>query len=78
MENRFSVQIENNGDKFKTLYGFEMNKDKVNLVELTKEDFNTKYIIDEPNDTHKCIVPVLKRIKNGKDKGYIFGHRWGS
>ena len=36
MENRFSVQIENNGDKFKTLYGFEMNKDKVNLVELTK------------------------------------------
>ena len=78
MENRFSVQIENNGDKFKTLYGFEMNKDKVNLVELTKEDFNTKYIIDGPNDTHKCIVPVLKRIKNGKDKGYIFGHRWGS
>jgi hypothetical protein len=55
-----------------------MNKDKVNLVELTKEDFNTKYIIDEPNDTHKCIVPVLKRIKNGKDKGYIFGHRWSS
>jgi hypothetical protein len=35
MENRFSVQIENNGDKFKTLYGFEMKKDKVNLVELT-------------------------------------------
>ena len=67
MENRFSVQIKNNGDKFKTLYGFEMNKDKVNLVELTKEDFNTKYIIDEPNDTHKCIVPVLKRIKDGKD-----------
>ena len=25
-----------------------------------------QYIIDEPNDTHKCIVPVLKRIKNGE------------
>ena len=41
-----------------------MKKDKVKLVELIKEDFNTKYIIDEPNDTHKCIVPVIKRILN--------------
>jgi len=65
MENRFSTQIENNGVKFETLYGFEMKKDKVKLVELTQKDFNIKYVIDEPNDTHKCIVPVIKRIKNG-------------
>lgn len=67
MENRFSIQIKNNGDKFETLYGFEMVKDTVKLVELTQKDFNVKYVIDEPNDTHKCIVPVIKRIKNEKD-----------
>jgi len=67
MENRFSIQIKNNGVKFETLYGFEMVKDTVKLVELTQKDFNVKYVIDEPNDTHKCIVPVIKRIKNEKD-----------
>jgi hypothetical protein len=67
MENRFSTQIENNGVKFETLYGFEMKKDKVKLVEITQKDFNINYVIDKLNDTHKCIVPVIKRIKNGKD-----------
>jgi len=72
MENRFSTQIENNGVKFETLYGFEMKKDKVKLVELTQKDFNIKYVIDEPNDTHKCIVPVIKRIKDAK---HIYNRR---
>ncbi len=67
MEERFSVQIKNLDNGFKTLFGFEMVKGEPKLISLTQEDFHINYIIDTENDIHKCIVPVLKRIKNGKD-----------
>jgi hypothetical protein len=56
MRERFLVQI-NNGNN--PLIAFVKSKDAIKLIELTEKEFNS-YDIDTVNDTHKCIVPVIK------------------
>lgn len=64
IEERFSVQIEENKKGgHTTLYGFLPINGEQKLIDLTIEDFNTVYEIDREKDIHKCIVPILKKIK---------------
>jgi hypothetical protein len=56
MKERFLAQI-NNGNN--PLIGFIKIKDTTKLIELTEKEFDS-YEIDKVNDTHKCIVPVIK------------------
>ncbi len=57
MKERFKEQIENGNNP---LIAFVKTKDSTKLVELTDKDFDS-YEIDKENDTHKCIVPVVKK-----------------
>jgi hypothetical protein len=56
MKERFLAQI-NNGNN--PLIAFVKIKDTTKLIELTEKEFDS-YEIDKVNDTHKCIVPVIK------------------
>jgi hypothetical protein len=56
MRERFIEQIENGNNP---LIAFVKTKDTTKLIELIEKDFGS-YEIDKENDTHKCIVPVIK------------------
>ncbi len=56
MRERFIEQIENGNNP---LIAFVKTKDTFKVIELIEKDFDS-YEIDKENDTHKCIVPVIK------------------